>query len=58
MGLDFDNSNCYYCNPLEMSYYKLKVPAGSYEADSLPRLLWEVFKHRCWHLWKHKKWMD
>ena len=58
MGLGIDSGDSYNFNTLEMSYYKLKVPAGSYEADSLPRLLWEVFKHRCWHLWKHKKWMD
>ena len=35
-----------------------KVPAGTYEAETLIGLIWEVFKHRCWHLWKHKRWMD
>ena len=34
------------------------VPTGIYESDSLMGLVWEVFKHRCWHLWKHKRWMD
>ena len=42
----------------EESYYTLKVSAGTYASNSLPSLLWEVFKHRCWHLWKHKRWMD
>jgi len=37
---------------------KLIVKAGYYEADTLSRLLYEVFKHRCWHLLKHRKWMD
>ena len=38
--------------------YKLIVPAGSYEADSLIKLIYELLKHRMWHLLKHKKWMD
>ena len=42
----------------EESYYTLKVPAGTYESDSLLSLLWEVFTHRLWHLWKHRRWMD
>ena len=37
MGLGTNYSNRNHFNTLEMSYYKLKVPAGSYEADSLPR---------------------
>ena len=40
------------------SYYKLKVPAGTYEADNIFVLLWEIFKHRCWHLFKHLRWID
>ena len=38
--------------------YKLYVKAGSYYADNLMVLLWQVFKHRLWHLFKHGKWMD
>ena len=34
------------------------VPAGTYEADSMIGLLWEVFKHRTWHLLTHGKWID
>ena len=35
-----------------------KVPAGTYESDSMVGLLWEIFKHRTWHLFKHGKWID
>ena len=42
----------------EESYYTLKVPAGTYSSNSLIILLLEVFTHRCWHLFKHKRWMD
>ena len=38
--------------------YELKVRAGSYYANSLTVLLWEVLKHRLWHLFKHGKWID
>ncbi len=40
------------------SRYRLIVDAGYYEADSLLSLLWEVLKHRAWHLWHDGKWMD
>ena len=46
------------CKLKEKSYYELKVPAGTYTTDNIFRLMWEVFSHRCWHLWKHKRWMD
>ena len=42
----------------EESYYELKVPIGTYYSDNIFSLMWEVFTHRCWHLWRHKKWMD
>ena len=41
-----------------MSYYRLQVPAGAYEADSLPRLLWLVLTHRLGHLVRDHRWMD
>jgi hypothetical protein len=41
-----------------MSKYTLVVKAGSYEAESLPRLLWEVFCHRLWHWWRGDGWID
>jgi len=34
------------------------VPSGKYESDSLVGLIWEVFTHRCWHLFKHGRWID
>ena len=39
-------------------YYRLIVPEGLYESDSLIGLLLEVFRHRLDHLVKHGKWMD
>jgi len=38
--------------------YKLIVPAGSYEADSLMKLIHEVLKHRMWHLFRGDGWID
>ena len=38
--------------------FSYKVSAGEYTSDSFVGLLWEIFKHRCWHLWKHGKWVD
>jgi hypothetical protein len=35
-----------------------KVPIGQYESDSLVGLIVEVLKHRFFHLWYHKRWMD
>lgn len=40
------------------SYYQLKVPAGTYEADNIFFLLWEIVKHRLWHLLKDRRWVD
>ena len=34
------------------------VAAGEYEAPTLWRLCWEVFKHRCCHLLKNGRWTD
>ena len=31
---------------------------GKYESDTFIGLLWEIFKHRTWHLFKHGKLMD
>ena len=38
--------------------YTLLVSEGMYSSDSLIELLWEVFKHRCYHLIKHRRWVD
>ena len=32
--------------------------AGEYKSDTVSGLLWEIFKHRTGHLFKHGKWMD
>jgi len=39
-------------------YYLLKVPVGTYTSDNIFSLMWDVFTHRLWHLWKHRRWMD
>tara|TARA_Y100000590_G_C15039693_1_gene758384 strand:+ start:213 stop:377 length:165 start_codon:yes stop_codon:yes gene_type:complete len=38
--------------------YNLLVDDGVYTSDSLIGLLWEVFKHRCWHLNRGDGWVD
>ena len=35
-----------------------RVPAGKYESESLIGLVWEVLKHRTWHLFKYGRWID
>jgi len=37
---------------------KYKVSNGTYYANSMLGLLWEVFCHRLNHLIKHRRWMD
>lgn len=37
---------------------KLTVPEGDYEAPTLTRLLWELVKHRTWHLLRGEGWRD
>ena len=38
--------------------YRYDCKVGYYESDSLFGLVWEMFKHRFWHLVKHGRWMD
>ena len=38
--------------------YKLLVKEGSYAEDSLIKLIWIVFKHRCYHFLKGEGWHD
>ena len=40
------------------AYYTLHVPAGTYSANTLLGLLWEVFTHRLWHLYRYHDWRD
>ena len=37
---------------------KLIVDEGEYEAPGLIALIWEVFKHRLWHLRRGEGWRD
>jgi hypothetical protein len=34
------------------------VPTGKYESDSLIGLIVEVLRHRFFHLFSHRRWMD
>ena len=38
--------------------YSYTCEAGFYESDSYIGLMWEILKHRTWHLFTHGKWMD
>ena len=38
--------------------YRYDCKVGFYESDSYIGLMWEIAKHRLWHLWEHEKWMD
>jgi hypothetical protein len=38
--------------------YRLVVSAGEYYADTLPRLVVEVLRHRAWHLFRGDGWVD
>jgi len=38
--------------------YKLEVEDGHYENDNLILLVFQVFLHRLWHLWKHGEYTD
>ena len=38
--------------------FKLICKAGTYSANSFFKLIFNVLKHRFWHLRNHGKWMD
>ena len=38
--------------------FSYKSNAGEYISDGYFKLGWEIFKHRCWHLFNDRKWMD
>ena len=38
--------------------YQYICPEGFCEAPTLLGLMWEVFKHRCWHLKRGDGWQD
>jgi hypothetical protein len=39
-------------------YYVMLCPNGQYVAKSWLGLGWAILRHRMWHLWKDRKWMD
>jgi len=43
-----------------MTKYRLILgtTGGMYESDTLLGLLLEIFRHRLYHLFRHRKWMD
>ena len=43
---------------METRYKLLVKESGNYTADSLTKLIWIVFKHRCQHLLKGEGWRD
>ena len=45
-------------NEMEDKYKLLVKESGNYTADSLTKLIWIVFKHRCQHLLKGEGWRD
>ena len=56
-----DAHMCYDCLDQDeelFTYYDLNVPNGKYQAKSMVGLIYEVFKHRLHHLFKHGKWID
>lgn len=38
--------------------YRLAVPEGTYESDTLIGLVAEVLRHRAWHLLRGEGWRD
>ena len=60
MGGKYHKFECLKCSGVNRrnGYYKLEVPAGTYTSDNILFLIFEVFKHRFWHLFKHRRWMD
>ena len=42
----------------EKCYYQIRVTDGTYSSNNIFQLMWEVFKHRLWHLIKHGRWRD
>ena len=42
----------------EECYYELKVPAGTYSANNIFSLVWEMITHRLGHWRKGQGWKD
>ena len=38
--------------------YTYTCESGFYESDYYIGLMWQILKHRTWHLFTHGKWMD
>lgn len=41
-----------------MREYVMTCAAGEYRCNSWLSLGWEIFKHRCWHLFRGEGWVD
>ena len=59
MGYE-DEMQEYYEEIADTKKYKISyiVPNGTYYANSIWGLMWEVYTHRLWHLFRHGRWMD
>ena len=59
MGFDMEMEE-YEEEIISSNAYKItyKVPNGTYYANSIWGLIWEVYSHRLHHLIKHGRWMD
>jgi len=59
MGYE-DDMEDYYDEQMDKPTYKITytVPNGTYYANTMLGLLWEVGTHRLLHLLKHGRWMD
>ena len=55
-----DEMQEYYDEMKDRCEYKITytVSNGVYYANSIWGLMWEVYTHRLWHLFKHGRWMD
>lgn len=47
-----------FMNKEEHAKFKYWTKVGLYEADSFIGLLWEIFRHRLYHLIHDGKWQD
>jgi hypothetical protein len=55
-----DEMQEYHDEMADRCQYKITytVSNGVYYANSIWGLVWEVYSHRFWHLFRHGRWMD
>ena len=57
--IEFHDVNWMIDEDIMKTKYKLLIQGvGNYTADTLPELIWIVFKHRCQHLLRGEGWRD